>query len=192
VGTATSDATYRPAPPSLGGESAEGSSGPGATSAPDAITPPSRPSSGDGEGCLDTSPTSVPECSNLKLEPGCVIRSFVFQKCNAYRDTFDPSVAAVAVDCMKRMSSQQLCDATNTYNCGKQALSEACPDNELEPLCSIAATSCKTTASDCAALLSGLNDGAKQQVARCIAAGCRTGLYSCVEGLASSSDGGTP
>jgi hypothetical protein len=126
---------------------------------------------------------AVPDCSGLKIEPTCGIRSFVIQKCNAYRDDFDPSVATVAVDCLEHMSGKQLCDAENVYNCGKQALSEACADSELTQLCSIAATSCRTSATDCTALLSGLNDGAKQQVARCIATGCHAGLYSCVEGL---------
>jgi hypothetical protein len=192
VGSATSDPTYQAAPSSQVGPSNEGPSTAVAVAAPapDAVTPPTPPSFADREGCLDTSAMSVPECSNLKVEPGCAIRSFVLEKCNTYRDTLDPSVATVAVDCMERMSSKQLCDATNTYNCGTQALSEACPDTDLAQLCSIAATSCKTTASDCTALLSGLNDGAKQQVARCIATGCHAGLYSCVEGLTSSSDGG--
>jgi hypothetical protein len=86
---------------------------------------------------------------------------------------------------MESMSSKQLCDGENTYDCGKQALSEACPDTDLAQLCSIAASSCRTTASDCTALLSGLNDTAKQAVAKCIATGCHSGLYSCVEGLSS-------
>ena len=189
VGTATADPTYQPAPPSQAEPSNEGASTALATSAPETVTPPTPPSA-EGAGCLDASAMSVPECSNLKVESGCAIRSFVLEKCNTYRDTLDPSVATVAVDCMERMSSKQLCDAANTYNCGKQALSEACPDTELAQLCSIAATSCKTTASDCTALLSGLNDGAKQQVARCISTGCHAGLYSCVEGLTSSNDGG--
>jgi hypothetical protein len=191
VGGATSDPTYRPAPPSMEGPSSEGSPTAAAVAAAD-IVPRTAPSSAEGESCLDASVIRVPECSNLKLEPSCAIRTFVIQKCNTYRDTLDPSVAAVAVDCMDRMSSRQLCDATNTYNCGKQALSEACPDTELAQLCAIAATSCNTTAGDCTALLSGLNDGAKQQVARCISMGCHAGLYSCVEGLTSSSDGGKP
>jgi hypothetical protein len=195
VGGATSDPTYRPAPPSLQGPSSEGSSTAAAAVAaaavaPDAVPPRTPLSSGEGESCLDASIVRVPECSNLKIASSCAIRSFVIQKCNTYRDAFDPSVAAVAVDCMDRLSSRQLCDATNTYDCGKQALSEACPDTELAQLCAVAATSCSTTASDCTALLSGLNDSAKQQVARCISTGCHAGLYSCVEGLTSWHDGG--
>jgi hypothetical protein len=189
VGRVTADPAYRPAPPFVGGPSSEGSTST-TVAAADGVTPLSTPSSGEGEGCLDTGAGTIPECGNLKLEAGCPIRSFVLQKCNTYREILDPSVATVAVDCLGRMSSKQLCDASNTYNCGKQALSEACPDSELAQLCSIAATSCKTSATDCTALLSGLNDGAKQQVARCIATGCHAGLYSCVEGLTSSTDGG--
>jgi hypothetical protein len=95
----------------------------------------------------------------------------------------DPKVAAAAVNCMEAMTSEQICHAMGSYDCGKQALSEACADTGLSQMCEIAAKSCKTTANDCTALLSGLNDAAKQEVARCISRGCQAGLYSCVEGL---------
>ena len=186
VGTATANPTYRPAPPMTGltGSATEGIVQQPPPVPPGPTVPPPAPTS-EGIGCLDTSAGTVPDCNNLHVEPTCGIRSFVIQKCNAYRDLFDPSVATVAVSCMENLSPAQLCNAENTYNCGKHALSEACADNELNQLCSIAATSCRTTAADCTALLSGLNDNAKQQVAKCIATGCHAGLYSCVEGLTS-------
>jgi hypothetical protein len=192
VGVATADPTYRPPPPNLGVTSPSTEGG-GAVVAPAGttavVTPPAAtatPSTAsEGTGCLDTSAVAVPDCSTLKLDPSCGIRSFVLQKCNTYRDYFDPQVATVAVSCMEGLTSKQLCDGESTYACGKHALSEACPDTELAQLCSIAATSCKTTANDCTALLSGLNDTAKHAVAKCIATGCHAGLYSCVEGLAS-------
>jgi hypothetical protein len=185
VGGATADPTYRPAPPNLGvtSPSTEGTVAPATTGTP-AVTPPSAGAESAG-GCLDTSTVAVPDCNSLKIAPSCGIRSFVIQKCNTYRDFFDPTVATVAVSCMEALSSKQLCEGENTYSCGKQALSEACPDTELAQLCSIAATSCNTTMNDCTALLSGLNDTAKQAVAKCIATGCHAGLYSCVEGLSS-------
>ena len=189
VGVATSDPTYRPAPPNLGvtSPSAEGTVTPPAP--PDPVTPavvtPPNPTAAGG-GCLDTSNVAaVPDCNSLKIDPSCGIKSFVVDKCNTYRAFFDPQVATVAVSCMEGLSSKQLCDAGNTYSCGKQALSEACADTELSQVCSIAAASFKTTTSDCTALLSGLNDTAKQSVAKCIATGCHAGLYSCVEGLSS-------
>ncbi|MGD0527340.1 MAG: hypothetical protein ABSE49_19520 [Polyangiaceae bacterium] len=193
VGGATSDPTYRPPPPNLGvtSPSSEGMSAPpppppGVSHVSDPVVPPPRPAPpSEGGGCLDTAPVSVPDCNRLRIDPSCGIKSFVVQRCNAYRAYFDSAVATVAVSCMEAMSSKQLCDAENTYSCGKQALAEACPDTELTQLCSIAATSCKTTAADCTALLSGLNEPAKQEVARCIASGCHAGLYSCVEGLGS-------
>jgi hypothetical protein len=150
---------------------------------PGAVTPPG--TGGEGAGCLDTSTVAIPDCNSLKIDPSCGIKSFVVQKCNTYRDFLDPQVATVAVSCMEGLSSKQLCDGANTYACGKQALSEACPDTDLAQLCSIAAASCRTTTNDCTALLSGLNDTAKQAVAKCIASGCHAGLYSCVEGLSS-------
>jgi hypothetical protein len=90
---------------------------------------------------------------------------------------------------MNALSSKQVCDATNASACGKAALAQACPDPELGQLCQIAATSCKSTPAECTSLLSGLNDQGKQQVAQCVSQGCQAGLYSCVEGLTSSTEG---
>jgi hypothetical protein len=98
-------------------------------------------------------------------------------------------VAAAAVSCLASLSSKQVCDATQTYGCGKAALAQACADPEVTQLCGIAATSCKSSPADCTALLSGLNDQGKEQVAACVAKGCQAGLYSCVEGLTSSTEG---
>jgi hypothetical protein len=97
----------------------------------------------------------------------------------------DSKVATAAINCMTGMSSAQMCLSTSAYDCGKQALSESCEDSGLTQMCQIAATSCHTTANDCTALLSGLNDAGKQEVAKCIGKGCKAGLYSCVEGLSS-------
>ncbi|HEY3821458.1 MAG TPA: hypothetical protein VGL81_30030 [Polyangiaceae bacterium] len=185
VGAVVADPSYRPPPPSFGVTSPSTEGGAVAPPPPPTVTAAPLASPGEGGGCLDTSKVAVPDCSSLKIDPSCGIKSFVVQKCNTYRDFFDPTVATVAVSCMESMSSKQLCDGENTYDCGKQALSEACPDTDLAQLCSIAASSCRTTASDCTALLSGLNDTAKQAVAKCIATGCHSGLYSCVEGLSS-------
>jgi hypothetical protein len=84
---------------------------------------------------------------------------------------------------MTALSSKQVCDATNAYGCGKTALMQACPDSTLGQLCSIAASSCKSTAAECTSLLSGLNEQGREKVAQCVAQGCTAGLYSCVEGL---------
>jgi hypothetical protein len=193
VGKVTADPAYQAPPPMVTGvvpgPSTEGTAA-GNPPPPQATPTPTPAAPTEAQGCLDSTAMAVPDCSSLKFEPSCGIKPFVMEKCKTYRDYLDPSVATVAVSCMESLSSKQLCDASNTYNCGKQALSEACPDNELAQLCTIAATSCKTTASDCTALLSGLNDTAKQAVARCIATGCHAGLYSCVEGLSSSGEGG--
>jgi hypothetical protein len=142
------------------------------------------------EGCLDTEPMAVPDCSALRVSATCPFRTFVVQRCEAYRTNMDAKVAAAAVSCMEGMSNEQLCNTVASYDCGKRALSEACADDGLAQMCDIAAKSCKTTANDCAALLSGLNDAAKQEVARCIARGCQAGLYSCVEGLSPATEGG--
>lgn len=183
VGVATSDPGYRPAPPSLGFTSPPGPSTESGASVAPAPQPEPEPAPPATEGCLDTEAMTVPDCSEVKVDPGCGIRSFVMQRCNTYRTYLDPKVATVAISCMAGLSPKQLCDATNTYGCGKQALSEACADPELSQMCQIAATSCRTTAADCTALLSGLSEPGKQKVAECVAHGCQAGLYSCVEGL---------
>jgi hypothetical protein len=190
VGVATADPGYRPAPPSLGltsppNPSAEsgGAVAPPATSTPPSSLVPPTPPTAATEGCLDAEAMPVPDCSEVKVDPTCGIRSFVMQRCATYRNLLDPKVATVAIGCMASLSPTQLCDATNTYDCGKQALAQACADTGLASMCQIAATSCKTTENDCTALLSGLSDTGKQKVAECVSHGCKAGLYSCVEGL---------
>ncbi len=203
VGLVTADPGYRPPPPNLGDATIPGPTVEAGVSPPIAVppaptaeslpprvvvppaTPPAPvPPSPASEGCLDTASMPVPECSSLPLDASCGTRSFVLQRCQTYRTYMDAKVATVAISCMQGMSSRQLCGGTAAYDCGKHALAEACPDTELAQMCSIAAASCHTSASDCTALLSGLNEAGKQSVARCIASGCHAGLYSCVEGLA--------
>ncbi|HEY1696017.1 MAG TPA: hypothetical protein VGG39_27810 [Polyangiaceae bacterium] len=185
VGVATQDPGYRPPPPNFGLLSPASESS-GAIVAPPAsptAPTPAVPSPPATEGCLDTESSAVPDCNEVRVAASCGIRSFVQQECRTYKTYMDAKVAAVAVGCMANLSPAQLCDASNTYACGKQALSEACADNELTQLCQIAAKSCRTTPGDCTALLSGLSDDGKTKVAECISHGCQAGLYSCVEGL---------
>lgn len=187
VGVATADPGYRPASPGLQFAATPGpSTESGAAVAPETpgaqqAAPPAPPST--AESCLDEDPMPVPDCSQVKVDPSCGMRSFVMQQCATYRNFLDAKVATVAIGCMAALTPRQLCDATNTYDCGKQALAQACADTGLAPMCQIAATSCKTTENDCTALLSGLSDTGKQKVAECVSHGCKAGLYSCVEGL---------
>ncbi|HEY6464112.1 MAG TPA: hypothetical protein VIY73_28280 [Polyangiaceae bacterium] len=192
VGVATQDPGYRPPPPNFGllGPASESSGAvvappatPSAPAPPVSPAPPMPPPPPVAQECLDTESTAVPDCNEVRVAPSCGIRSFVQQECKTYKTYMDAKVAAVAVGCMASLSPAQLCDASNTYACGKQALSEACADDELTQLCQIAAKSCRTTANDCTALLSGLSDTGKTKVAECISHGCQAGLYSCVEGL---------
>jgi hypothetical protein len=149
----------------------------GGTPASGGTTPPAG-------ACLDANATAVPDCGTMKApDSTCTPFPFPQQKCTAYKTYFVPKVAAQAISCMTSLSSKQVCDATQTYGCGKAALAQACPDPAVGQLCTIAAGACKSTPADCASLISGLNDQGKQQVAQCIAQGCQAGLYSCVEGL---------
>lgn len=190
VGLATNDPGYRPPPPSFRSMTPATEGLPpsptesGATIAP-AVTampaPTTLPPSPAVEGCLDTESMAVPDCSGVRVAASCSTRSFILQRCEAYRAYMDSKVATVAIQCMEGL--RNTCDPAGAYDCGKQALSESCSDNGLSQMCAIAASSCRTTPGDCAALLSGLNDAGKQEVARCIGRGCQAGLYSCVEGL---------
>jgi hypothetical protein len=157
----------------------------GATPAPAPTTPAPAPAPTPAPAaCLDGNVTTVPDCAGMKApDTTCAPFPFPQQKCAVYKTYFSPKVAASAVSCMNALSSKQVCDATYAYNCGKTALAQACPDNEVSQLCGIAATSCKSTSAECTSLLSGLNDQGKQKVAQCVASGCQAGLYSCIEGL---------
>jgi hypothetical protein len=98
-----------------------------------------------------------------------------------------PKVSAAAVACMTGLSSKQACDASQSDDCAKAALAQACPDSTVAQLCAVALTACKTSAGDCTSMLSGLNDQGKQQVAQCVAQGCSAGLYACIQGLTTTS-----
>jgi hypothetical protein len=149
----------------------------GTQPAPSGTTPPAN-------ACLDANTATVPDCATMKApDTSCAPFPFPQQRCASYKSNFAPKVAASAIACMTALSSKQVCDGSQAYNCGKAALAQACPDPAVGQLCAIAATSCKSTAADCTALLSGLNDQGKQQVAQCVAQGCQAGLYSCIEGL---------
>lgn len=140
--------------------------------------------------CLDDGAATPDDCAKMQAaDKSCAPFPFPTQKCAAYKQYFKPKVAAAAVSCMNGLSSKQVCDGSQSYTCGNGALNQACVDQSVAQLCGVAATSCKTTAQDCTAMLSGLNDAGRTAVAQCIAQGCAAGLYPCVEGLSSSSEG---
>jgi hypothetical protein len=121
-------------------------------------------------------------------DSSCAPFPFPQQRCQTYKTYFDPKVAAAAISCQIALTPKQVCDASQSYGCGKTALAQACADPTVAQLCQIAVTSCKTSATDCSAMLSGLNAQGQQAVAQCVAQGCQNGLYSCIEGLTSSSE----
>jgi hypothetical protein len=115
----------------------------------------------------------------LHLSAGC---TYAQQKCAAYKEYFDPKVATSALTCMGSLGAG-VCDNAAMNTCGRNALTKACADSSLGPLCDVAATSCKASQADCSSLLSGLNDDGKEKVASCIAKGCAGGLSACVDSL---------
>ncbi len=136
------------------------------------------------QGCLDVGASAnVPGCA-VHTALLCSASTMAARRCQTYATTMVPTVAASAVDCMNRLSGVSVCDPVEISACGHRALSQACPDpGTVAPLCQIAADPCKSSQSDCVALLSGLTFDAQDAVARCVAKGCSAGLYACVEGL---------
>jgi len=146
-------------------------------------TPAPTPNPPAPSTCLDANATTAPTCS---ASLSCSGNAFPMQRCQAYLQYFDPKVGANAVNCMNGLGSN-MCDSQHDYDCGKAALTQACPDNTTAQLCQIAASPCKVAASDCVNMLSGLNSAGQDAVAQCVAGGCSAGLYSCIEGLGATS-----
>ncbi len=134
--------------------------------------------------CLDDSAATVADCGAMPApDPSCAASSTARARCAAYQASFNPRVAAVAIACMSALSGTQQCDPSQADTCAKSALVQACADSTVSQLCGIASTSCKTSASECSTMLSGLNDQGKQQVAQCVAQGCLAGLLGCLQTL---------
>jgi hypothetical protein len=150
--------------------------------APSASSDPDQPP----PACLGDDAVAVPDCRLPPPDPSCPANTFPAQKCATFRAYYDSRVAAAAISCLTARTSAQLCDPSATYSCSRRALKQACPNTTVDSLCGIAVTSCRAKKTDCVAMLSGVNDAGKKQIARCISQGCPGGLYSCVEGLTAS------
>ena len=136
--------------------------------------------------CLDTGAATAGDCAAMQPATACPAAPTPLQKCNAYKTYFAPKVAAAAVSCLTALSSAQVCDPTQVSACGRGALAQACPAPGVAQLCQIAAGPCKTSAADCTAVISGLDEQGQQAIAQCVAQGCAAGLSACIDGLASS------
>jgi hypothetical protein len=186
--TAAATAAASPAPPPLKPTSLHfgqgGAANPAPPAAPSGTAAPAPAPVTDGRSCLDTGATSVGDCAAMQApDPSCSPSATSQQKCNTYKTYFDAKVAAAAISCVAGLTGKLACDPLQTSNCAKSALAQACPDPSVAQLCQIAASSCKTTATDCTSMLSGLNPQGQQAVAMCVAKGCQTGLYACIDGL---------
>jgi hypothetical protein len=137
--------------------------------------------------CLDPGAATVGDCDGAKVaDATCTPSPHLAQKCAAFKTYLDPKVAAAAVACVSALTAAQACDVAGPAECLRGALERACPDSALVQLCQVAATSCKITATECTAMLSGLNDQGQQDVAQCVSQGCAAGLYACVSALGSA------
>jgi hypothetical protein len=158
---------------------------PGPSPSPTPTTPvPTPPAPQPPTACLDSAAVTVPACT-VK----CSTNAFMAQRCATYAADMDSKVAASSINCMNGLTGAAACDSTQAYGCGKTALTNACADSTVAQLCQIAATPCKVAANDCVTMLSGLNPTGQDAVAQCVAKGCSAGLYSCIEGLSSTSAG---
>ncbi|HXX68009.1 MAG TPA: hypothetical protein VEK07_12535 [Polyangiaceae bacterium] len=147
---------------------------------------PTRAGSAAPPACLDAASVELPDCELVRRPLArCSPQTTPQQRCAGYRTYFDPKVAASAISCLSALTSRQLCDVNRASDCAKIALAEACLDSSVQQLCQIAEGPCKTTASVCAASLSGLNDEGQQRVAECVARGCEGGIDGCLDALTS-------
>jgi hypothetical protein len=153
----------------------------GSSAAP---APASGPAPAPAGACLDQGAATVGDCAAIRAPSGsCAAFSTLQQKCAAYKNNFGAKVAAAAISCLSGLSAAQLCDATQPLACAKAALAQSCPDANVAQLCQIAATPCKSTAAECASMLSGLSSQGQQSIAQCVAQGCGSGLAGCLDAL---------
>jgi hypothetical protein len=137
--------------------------------------------------CLDTGPAPALDCGQMASpDPSCAPFPQARARCASYKANFDPKVAAAAVYCMTLLSSRDVCNLSQATACAKSALAEACTDPSVARLCQIAKGPCATTAADCSAMLSGLNESGQEGVAQCVARGCPGGLAACIDALPAS------
>ena len=162
----------------------------GASSTSSAVpgeAPPMR--TGEDGDCRGRSVPRPSTCDDDRGSPGdckrvdCRRTPFICSHCEDYKAYFKPKIAERAVACVLARSGAQLQDGCRTYQCGDEALKGACLDPLADPPCWAISRSCSTTMDECRGLLSGMNAAGRQKVLACATAGCRFGLWSCVEGI---------
>lgn len=134
------------------------------------------------KGTCDDAQGVAPSCAGVR---SCAGFSFPQERCESFRRNFKPQAAKRAIDCLGKLTKQEICDdACNTYRCGDRALKASCPDPTADPLCALVTSRCRTVAMDeCKAYFSALNANGRGKAMRCIIANCGLGLFSCMEGL---------
>src|SRR5579883_2207202 len=90
------------------------------------------PTPNPAPGCLDNGQAAVGDCGQMQAaDSSCAGSTFGQTRCNVYKQYFDAKVAAAAVKCEVGLSSKQVCDSSQSYNCGKTALMQACSDPQV-------------------------------------------------------------
>jgi hypothetical protein len=124
-------------------------------------------------------------CTTLKEDASCAPFDFVRGMCASNVTFMKARVAERAVACQQALGAKKLCDSTYTWDCRDEALRSACADASADAVCGAIAQKCPVNQDECRGYLAGLNDGGRQEVAKCLETpdGCRWGVWSCVEGL---------
>ncbi len=161
---------------------------------PSASAPPASSLEAPAPSCDDEEGT-VPDCVGFP-DPGdeAECRSLVYSRCAQYKESLKPKAARAAVECLKRLKVNQVCDLIAINKCGHEALMASCPvaptkvgssPTEIDQTCEKILTSCKDakpgpTPTDCRQTLSGLNPTGRTKMVACMQKLCDArGLYGC-------------
>jgi hypothetical protein len=156
-----------------------------------AATAPAAPVCDDSLG----SPAACPAPGYPSEEGGC--GAMPTKRCEDFKRSMKPRVAARAVDCLNALTPAQRCDPNRVSLCAHEALMNACPEPEgavvaaarpvddVTARCDSIAQGCGTAGlgpspRECRSTLAGLSAFGRDQMASCMRAHCADkGLVGC-------------
>ncbi len=113
-----------PTPPATPEPAPTADAAPPAPTAAPVASAPAPPPCDDGAGTVgDCPPPGFPT-----IEGGC--GSFAHTRCNEFKQTMKPKVAAAAVGCLAKLTARERCDPARVYLCGHLALVNSCLEVE--------------------------------------------------------------
>lgn len=125
------------------------------------------------------------ECPPIGLpttEGGC--GSLANTRCNDFKKTMKPRVAAAAVACLGKLKGGEQCDPKRVELCAHNALMNACDDSGAESVgksCDSIAASCSgISKQECTMTMSGLRETGREALLDCAKAHCSDrGIVGC-------------